>query len=59
MVDKEILALQLEVSDKILEVADAVNKVSRSDLQGISEATAQKIINDLEIYFKNKRNHTI
>lgn len=51
---KERLALILEVSDRILEVADAANECSRGDLQGISEATAQKIISQLEQYFENK-----
>ena len=32
------------VSQEILDVADMKNEVTRSDLQGISEATAQRII---------------
>ena len=36
--------LQFKIADMILEVADAVELVDRSDLQGMASATAQKII---------------
>jgi len=33
-----------KISDEILEVANLYNEVTTSDLQGVAEATAQRII---------------
>ena len=49
----EKLKLQMEVSDRILEVARIAESggVTNSDLQGICEATASKLIADLKKYW--------
>ena len=39
--------LEFQISDKILGVADSVNDVDRSDLQGMAEVMAKNIISDV------------
>jgi len=40
--------LEMDITEYILEVADLKPKVTRSDLQGMAQAKAKKIINEVE-----------
>jgi len=42
------LRLEMEITDEILKVARLFNEVDNSDLQGIAQATAQKIMKGCE-----------
>jgi hypothetical protein len=44
--------LEFQISDKILGVADSVNDVDRSDLQGMAEVMAKNIISDVAKFLK-------
>lgn len=44
--------LEFQISDKILGVADSVNDVDRSDLQGMTEVMAKNIISDVAKFLK-------
>jgi hypothetical protein len=50
--EREALRLELEVTDRILSVANCYDEVTTSDLQGIAQAEAKNLITDLKKYWK-------